>query len=125
METSRLFEIDSVIWRKDFLVEHYGEIEEVVPGCPSLSHQGLSNCYPDCVCEDSYNNTFRCLRTMSVDVDLVYCEFVDDERFVEVYDLRKDPFELNNIAEQLGTEILLDLKKRMFQLLACVGSECR
>ena len=31
---------------------------------------------------DSYNNTFKCVRTLSAEEDSQYCEFDDDEHFV-------------------------------------------
>ena len=43
--------------------------------CESLFPQ---NCFPDCVCEDSKNNTYTCVRTMSSEQNLVYCQFDDD-----------------------------------------------
>lgn len=36
-------------------------------------------CFPDCVCEDAYNNTYACVRTMSELWNLQYCEFDDQE----------------------------------------------
>ncbi|MEQ2191270.1 hypothetical protein XENOCAPTIV_025214 [Xenoophorus captivus] len=39
----------------------------------------LMECFPDCVCEDSYNNTFACVRTIAPSANLQYCEFDDDE----------------------------------------------
>lgn len=39
----------------------------------------LQQCFPDCVCEDSYNNTYACVRTVSALWDLQYCEFDDQE----------------------------------------------
>ena len=29
-------------WRTDFFVEHTGEVEDKVPGCPKLNNQGVS-----------------------------------------------------------------------------------
>ena len=39
----------------------------------------LQNCFPDCVCEDSFNNTYTCVRTISKSYNLMYCEFADHE----------------------------------------------
>lgn len=36
-------------------------------------------CFPDCVCEDAYNNTYACVRTLSSGQNLQYCEFADSE----------------------------------------------
>lgn len=42
---------------------------------PSLPQE----CFPDCVCEDAYNNTYACVRTVSPSANLQYCEFDDNE----------------------------------------------
>lgn len=39
----------------------------------------LQECFPDCVCEDSYNNTYACVRTVAPSANLQYCEFDDNE----------------------------------------------
>lgn len=39
----------------------------------------LQECFPDCVCEDAYNNTYACVRTVSQNANLQYCEFDDNE----------------------------------------------
>ncbi|XP_062373770.1 N-acetylglucosamine-6-sulfatase isoform X2 [Sardina pilchardus] len=78
---------NSSSWRTDVLVEYEGEGSNVTdPACPLLG-PGVSECFPDCVCEDSYNNTYACVRTVSPTANLQYCEFDDNEVFVEVYNL--------------------------------------
>lgn len=39
----------------------------------------LQECFPDCVCEDAYNNTYACVRTVAPSANLQYCEFEDSE----------------------------------------------
>lgn len=39
----------------------------------------VQECFPDCVCEDSYNNTYACVRTVAPSANLQYCEFDDNE----------------------------------------------
>ena len=39
----------------------------------------LQNCFPDCVCEDSWNNTYTCIRTLTEEENLIYCELADNE----------------------------------------------
>ena len=63
-----------------------------------------------CKCQDAANNTFVCLRTLSAPhatsmneaeeegEDSLYCQFYDDEHFVEFYDLRLDPYQMKNRA---------------------------
>lgn len=36
-------------------------------------------CFPDCVCEDAFNNTYACVRTIAPSANLQYCEFDDNE----------------------------------------------
>ena len=49
---------------------------------------------------DGRNNTFDCVRTLDGVADDLYCEFDDDERFVEFYDHRADPWQLHNLAHR-------------------------
>lgn len=39
----------------------------------------VQQCFPDCVCEDAYNNTYACVRTLDSSQNLQYCEFADSE----------------------------------------------
>lgn len=96
--------MNSSSWRTDFLVEYEGEGHNVSdPACPVLgpgvsvrwgqegkdtreillkSHDCPSSpqeCFPDCVCEDAYNNTYACVRTVAPSASLQYCEFDDNE----------------------------------------------
>ncbi|XP_048862688.1 N-acetylglucosamine-6-sulfatase [Brienomyrus brachyistius] len=112
-------------WRTDILVEYEGEGSNVSdPACPLLG-PGVSECFPDCVCEDSYNNTYACVRTVSPSANLQYCEFDDNEVFVEVYNLTADPFELTNIAKSIDQEVLEKMNHRLMMLQSCSGASCR
>lgn len=112
-------------WRTDFLVEYQGEgVNRTDPTCPALG-PGVSQCFPDCVCEDAYNNTYACVRTISKDHDLQYCEFDDAEVFVEVYNLTADPNQLTNIAKTIDQEILEKMNHRLMVLQSCSGVSCR
>lgn len=31
-----------VAWRQDFLIEHEGEVQDVIADCPALNHQDVS-----------------------------------------------------------------------------------
>ncbi|KAM9772553.1 N-acetylglucosamine-6-sulfatase isoform 2-T2 [Syngnathus typhle] len=112
-------------WRSDILVEYEGEGRNVSdPACPLLG-PGVSECFPDCVCEDSYNNTYACVRTVAPSANLQYCEFDDDEVFVEVYNLTGDPFQLSNIAKTIDQEVLEKMNHRLMMLQSCAGGTCR
>ncbi|CAJ0936369.1 unnamed protein product [Ranitomeya imitator] len=112
-------------WRTDLLVEYQGEgVNRTDPSCPAYG-PGVSQCFPDCVCEDAYNNTYACVRTISKDHDLQYCEFDDAEVFVEVYNLTADPNQLTNIAKTIDQEILEKMNHRLMVLQSCCGVSCR
>ena len=51
-----------------------------------------------CKCQDAANNTYTCLRTLASEEDSLYCQFDDSEDFVELYDMRRDPYQLDNKA---------------------------
>uniref|UniRef100_A0A4W3I4T4 N-acetylglucosamine-6-sulfatase n=1 Tax=Callorhinchus milii TaxID=7868 RepID=A0A4W3I4T4_CALMI len=112
-------------WRTDFLVEYQGEGDNSTdPTCPSLG-PGVTQCFPDCVCEDAYNNTYACVRTISSSADLQYCEFDDSEVFVEVYNLTSDPHQITNIAKSIDQEVLEKMNHRLMMLQSCSGATCR
>uniref|UniRef100_A0A8C2GMX1 N-acetylglucosamine-6-sulfatase n=1 Tax=Cyprinus carpio TaxID=7962 RepID=A0A8C2GMX1_CYPCA len=116
---------NSSTWRSDVLVEYEGEGSNISdPACPLLG-PGVSECFPDCVCEDSYNNTYACVRTVSQAANLQYCEFDDNEVFVEVYNLTADPFQLSNIAKSIDQEVLEKMNHRLMMLQSCSGRSCR
>lgn len=111
--------------RPFFLVEYTGEGHETPdPACPKLG-PGLSQCFPDCVCEDAYNNTYACVRSLTSDQDLQYCEFADSESFVEVYNLTSDPNQLENIFKKMDPVILQTMNQRLIKLQSCVSKSCR
>lgn len=105
------------------------------------------------MCEDAYNNTYACVRTIDSEQNLQYCEFADsevnawvcqkDERrcenirhsgslllscpqsFVEVYDLASDPHQLENIVKKVDPAVLQVMNQRLIKLQSCVGVTCR
>ncbi|XP_074125836.1 N-acetylglucosamine-6-sulfatase isoform X2 [Sminthopsis crassicaudata] len=115
----------NVTWRSDVLVEYQGEgYNGSDPTCPAMG-PGVSQCFPDCVCEDAYNNTYACVRTMSKSWNLQYCEFDDQEVFVEVYNLTADPHQIDNIAKTIDPELLGKMNYRLMMLQSCSGPTCR
>ncbi|TSK13215.1 N-acetylglucosamine-6-sulfatase [Bagarius yarrelli] len=90
-----------------------------------MSFLPVMECFPDCVCEDAYNNTYACVRTVSKSTNLQYCEFDDNEVFVEVYNLTADPFQLKNIAKSIDQEVLEKMNHRLMMLQSCSGQSCR
>ena len=80
----------------------------------------MQQCFPDCVCEDSANNTYNCVRTYDVNnqkaqsdkthnhptQNFMYCEFTDAENFVELYNLNNDEEQLTNIKKNADPEVI-------------------
>uniref|UniRef100_A0A3Q2FPE8 N-acetylglucosamine-6-sulfatase n=1 Tax=Cyprinodon variegatus TaxID=28743 RepID=A0A3Q2FPE8_CYPVA len=117
--------VNASSWRTDILVEYEGEGRNVSdPACPLLG-PGVSECFPDCVCEDSFNNTYACVRTVAPTANLQYCEFDDNEVFVEVYNVTADPYQLKNIAKTIEQEVLEKMNHRLMMLQSCSGQTCR
>uniref|UniRef100_A0A8C2I2R0 N-acetylglucosamine-6-sulfatase n=1 Tax=Cyprinus carpio TaxID=7962 RepID=A0A8C2I2R0_CYPCA len=116
---------NSSTWRSDILVEYEGEGSNTSDPACLLLGPGVSECFPDCVCEDSYNNTYACVRTVAQAANLQYCEFDDNEVFVEVYNLTADPFQLTNIAKSIDQEVLEKMNHRLMMLQSCSGQSCR
>uniref|UniRef100_A0A0E9WQ71 N-sulphoglucosamine sulphohydrolase C-terminal domain-containing protein n=3 Tax=Anguilla anguilla TaxID=7936 RepID=A0A0E9WQ71_ANGAN len=54
-----------------------------------------------------------------------YCEFADNESFVEVYNLTSDPHQLENIVKKVDPAVLQTMNQRLIRLQSCVGSSCR
>jgi N-acetylglucosamine-6-sulfatase len=89
-------------WRDAVLVEHHG---------PDLGRTD-----PDAQNFDSGNpTTYEAMRTP----DFLYVEYADGER--EYYDLRTDPYELDNIARDLSPAELARLHRELGALKRCHG----
>ena len=118
-------------WRSDLLVEYYG----------------LGNVVRYEHLEDTYNNTFRALRSMDFSAghdygatsngsaaafkNVLYAEFTDiklDYNFTskpqefELFDLDADPFALHNAYSEAPTELKTELASRLLKLFGCQGS---
>ena len=90
---------------------------------------------------DGYNNTYTCVRTLAKasrpdgnggdegsagSPNSLYCEFADDEHFIEYYDHTADPWQLKNLARATPPPAALKpLKKRLQELRTCKGKACR
>ncbi|CAG9831843.1 unnamed protein product [Diabrotica balteata] len=77
---------------------------------------------PFCFCMNSNNNTYSCVRTINSTHNFLYCEFTTG--FVTYYNLRRDPFELQNRANSLKPEELSYLHDLLARLMACKGRSC-
>lgn len=105
------------------------------------------------MCEDAYNNTYACVRTLGSGQNLQYCEFADSEvlerlfekgvascfvrkreahlcrfllqSFVEMYDLKSDPHQLENVVKKVDPSVLQVMNQRLIKLQSCQGQSCR
>ncbi len=89
-------------WRREILVEHHGRVLHA--GDPDLPTQGAGN-----------PPSYEAIRTP----DSLYVEYVTGER--EYYDLRRDPFELDNIAGSLPRARLRRLHRVLMRIERCHG----
>jgi hypothetical protein len=62
---------------------------------------------------------FRGLRLQTMS----YVEYRTGE--VELYDLKADPYQLNNLASKADPKLLAQLSQRMKELATCKAAECR
>jgi N-acetylglucosamine-6-sulfatase len=94
-------------WPREVLIEHHGRVLD--PEDPDLPVRGSGN-----------PPSYEALRTPRS----LYVEYVTGER--EFYDLHRDPFELHNIAAQLGPGRLRRLHRALVQVERCHGARsCR
>ncbi|KAK7098810.1 N-acetylglucosamine-6-sulfatase-like [Littorina saxatilis] len=111
-------------FRSELLVEHYGEHNPSVAGCPQYNNEGMYNCDPNCVCEDSWNNTFSCVRSDRPPHVYKYCIMKDNVNFVEAYELTGDRHEFENIATTGDPTLMASLKDDLMRLESCSGTLC-
>jgi N-acetylglucosamine-6-sulfatase len=90
-------------WRKEILVEHHGRVYD--RGDPDLPTRGSGN-----------PPSYEAIRTPQS----LYVEYATGER--EYYDLRRDPFELRNVAAALSPAHARGLHRTLSGIEACHGS---
>jgi len=70
-------------YRRGILIQHWGEGNDQTynPECPQTKNDQLAECTKDaeCHCQDSWNNTYSCIRHFRNDINRLYCEFIDKE----------------------------------------------
>lgn len=77
---------------------------------------------PFCFCMNANNNTYNCVRTINATHNFLYCEFITG--MVTFYNLRIDPFELQNRINELKPEERSFLHDQLKALVACKGRSC-
>lgn len=70
-------------YKRSLLVQHFGEgnFNTYKPECPWSQTDRLAECTieADCHCQDSWNNTYSCIRHFSYQQSRLYCEFKDND----------------------------------------------
>jgi arylsulfatase A-like enzyme len=109
-------------WRQGLLIEYYGSENE------ASAFQLISSSIPDELLEppdlDERLQTgpqahFSAVRTPSY----IYIEYPDGS--VEVYDLQKDPYQLDNLSSTANPEWLQSLSAWLERLASCAAASCR
>ena len=105
-------------WRSAFLVEATTELLGPT-AVPPLSGDPLPKDWRSAPREDWGRPGLEALRTE----DRLYVEYGNDER--ELYDLREDPYQLNNRYGAEQPDLLRRLRGRLEALRGCSGDACR
>lgn len=112
--------------RRSCLIEHSGEGKE--KGNEACNEgPGLTGCNPEfsCRCSDSWNNTYACIREVSIQKDRLFCKWNDKYKFEEHYDMKIDPFQLNNTIKYITKDIHKKMLLLLKNLQQCHGIRCR
>lgn len=114
---------------RQMLIEYWGEgnVATYSPECPYKKNQRLSNCLADsaCKCQDSWNNTYGCVRHLADDVNFLFCTFDDHESYQEAYDLNDDYYQLDNIGYDILPSVQAKYLILIDNLKSCKGANCR
>ena len=102
----------STMPRSAFLVEHFAPVRRSEP----QSHEETAN---DEEIVAATVPPFQALRSS----EAVYVEYDSGER--ELYNLRVDPYQLDNVAEEADPGVVERLSARLAQLASCGGAGCR
>ncbi|KAI5634206.1 sulfatase domain-containing protein [Phthorimaea operculella] len=110
---------------RSMLMEYHGESKDgtVDSSCRwAYDSENLAQCHQayDCKCQDSRNNTYACIRHLGERINMKYCSFYDKESFTEIYDLSRDPYELNNIVNEVFPAV-----KHWYDLVLAHMQGCR
>ncbi|XP_055374785.1 N-acetylglucosamine-6-sulfatase-like [Condylostylus longicornis] len=116
-------------YHRQILIEYWGEGNDNTwnPDCPykRIDHLSLCNAAADCHCQDSWNNTYSCIRHFTYRTNRIYCEFKDDQNFVEIYDLQTDLYQIDNLGNKLLPSERALYSLALKNLTRCTGITCR
>ncbi|KAL7046484.1 hypothetical protein ACKWTF_002592 [Chironomus riparius] len=77
---------------------------------------------PFCFCMNAINNTYSCLRTINQTHNYLYCEFTTG--LITFYNLKKDPFETQNMQSSLTVQKKSFLHDTLEHMKGCKGKTC-
>ncbi|XP_067215474.1 N-acetylglucosamine-6-sulfatase-like isoform X3 [Linepithema humile] len=110
------------------LIEYRGERSKNVPssGCPSDSDLNVTLCIKEmaCKCQDAANNTFSCIRRVSLNFNNIFCVFEDNQKFIEAYNLNVDEYQMINIGYTMKKQLRHRFRKRLKRMAICQDAEC-
>jgi N-acetylglucosamine-6-sulfatase len=104
-------------WRSAFLVEAATEMGDTL--VPLLSGDQLPEDWPNASRKDWGRPGLEAVRSEYH----LYAEYGNGER--ELYDVEKDPYQLDNRYGAAEPELLLRLRRRLAALRGCAGATCR
>lgn len=127
---SELIEAETFdVIERQMLIEHYGEgnLETWNSDCPWRKSQKLYGCQieSECKAQDSWNNTYSCVRHIASDINFIFCKFEGREEYYEAYDLMNDAYQLDNIAYDILPSIQARYQVIIENLKECKGDDCR
>lgn len=114
---------------RHMLIEYWGEgnQESHSSECPYRKSQRLAGCTLEagCKCQDSWNNTYACVRQIEPDINFIFCTFSDHESYQEAYDLDTDFYQLENVGFNILPSVQAKYQIIIENLKTCRGSSCR
>lgn len=124
-----LTDLTDEIRERQMLIEYRGEgnADTQSAECPYRKSQRLSGCTKAaaCKCQDSWNNTYSCVRHMAEDINFMFCTFEDRESFQEAYDLNNDFYQMDNIGFDILPSVQARYQIMIENLKTCKGDSCR
>ncbi|XP_076256472.1 N-acetylglucosamine-6-sulfatase-like isoform X1 [Rhynchophorus ferrugineus] len=125
----QLFNKRNVVTLKYIFLEYWGEGEDKMAerGCPWKYDSNVTGCTISswCKCQDSRNNTYTCVIDFRGELRFKFCRFLDNQNFVEAYNLSSDPYELRNVYTYLDIDLIKFYHNILNNFEHCVGKSCK
>lgn len=118
-------------WRQAFVIENGMELTTQSNSPAIIAPNSPEELLEPPDSDDTYLNSpdaqalrlgvpaFRGIRTL----DYSYVEYVNGEK--ELYDMRNDPYQLQNLASKADPSLIAELTKRLHELINCKAAACR